>query len=316
MGFEIEKTRMPDSMAPLEDVAGSFADCAMCGGTLGLALSARLEASAASAELSLGVVDRFWPSDFLLAELASAKRPMVVESDDGTVLAWASSDGSKPGDPAVSASVDAESIVIRYPWDLLAVNEVVIGSMEEGDIKGTVADSAVVEGVLSLGEGSRILPGVYIEGNVSIGADCKIGPNCYIRGATHIGDGCHVGQAVEIKNSILMDGVSVGHLSYVGDSIVGPEANLGAGTITANLRHDGKSQKSRVGGELVDTGRRKLGCVFGSGVHTGIHTSVYPGRKMWGGTSTAPGEVVQNDVKPGNWNLGGLNHRHVEEPFH
>ena len=78
---------------------------------------------------------------------------------------------------------------------------------------------------------------------------------CYIRGNTHIGDNCHVGQSVEIKNSILMDKVSVGHLSYVGDSIIGERTNLGAGTTVANLRHDGKNHKSVINGEQINTGR-------------------------------------------------------------
>ena len=65
-------------------------------------------------------------------------------------------------------------------------------------------------------------------GDVIIGDNCKVGPNCYIRGSTAIGDKCHVGQAVEIKNSILLPGTNVGHLSYLGDSILGEKVNFGA----------------------------------------------------------------------------------------
>jgi bifunctional UDP-N-acetylglucosamine pyrophosphorylase/glucosamine-1-phosphate N-acetyltransferase len=72
--------------------------------------------------------------------------------------------------------------------------------------------------------------------------------------------------------------------------------NFGAGTITANLRHDGQNNLSEVGGRLVDTGRRKLGTVVGDNVHTGIHTSIYPGRKLWPGTWTRPGAIVQADL--------------------
>ena len=70
---------------------------------------------------------------------------------------------------------------------------------------------------------------------------------------------CRVGQSCEIKNSILFDGCAVPHLSYVGDSIIGERTNFGAGTITANVRHDGGTIKSMVKGEMIDTGRRKLG---------------------------------------------------------
>ena len=94
-----------------------------------------------------------------------------------------------------------------------------------------------------------------------------------------------------------MDGAAVPHLSYVGDSVIGVGANLGCGTITANFRHDGKNHKSMIRGELVDTGRRKFGAIVGDDVHTGINTSIYPGRKLWPGTSTLPGEIVSSDVE-------------------
>jgi len=140
-----------------------------------------------------------------------------------------------------------------------------------------------------------LLPGVYIEGNATIGKNCKIGPNCYIRGNTHIGNGCHIGQAVEIKNSIILSKVSIGHLSYVGDSIIAEKTNFGAGTTVANLRHDGKNHRSLVNGKSMDTSRRKLGVIVGEEVHTGINTTLYPGRKLWPHTSTLPGEIVKTD---------------------
>ncbi len=186
----------------------------------------------------------------------------------------------------------------RYPWDLLAVNERIVGAMKEDDILGEVHSLAVVEGCLKLGNGSRILPGVFIEGNVVIGENCKIGPNCYIRGNTSIGNNCHIGQSVEIKNSIILDGTNVGHLSYVGDSILGEKVNLGAGTNVSNLRHDGLTHRSMTESGLVDTGRRKLGAIVGDGVHTGIGTMIYPGRKIWPNISTRPGAVVQADLRP------------------
>jgi len=103
--------------------------------------------------------------------------------------------------------------------------------------------------------------------------------------------------AVEIKNSILMDNTKIGHLSYVGDSVIGENVNFGAGTIIANLRHDDKNIQSEYEKKLVDTGRRKFGAVLADNAKTGIHTSIYPGRKMWPGTTTLPGEVVKKDIK-------------------
>lgn len=184
----------------------------------------------------------------------------------------------------------------RFPWDIIAINERIVGAMDTDNIEGDVHPSAVVEGCLKLGKGSRILPGVFIEGNVVIGENCKIGPNCYIRGNTSIGNRCHIGQSVEIKNCVILDGTNVGHLSYVGDSILAEGVNFGAGTIVSNLRHDGGNHRSMVNGELVDTGRRKFGAIVGDGVHTGIGTMIYPGRKLWPNTTTLPGAIVDRDV--------------------
>jgi len=227
-----------------------------------------------------------------LAALATSGKSTLVDREDHP-LAWT---GAAP-DLACSHAGE-RSFLIRHPWDFLRANEAYVGSLDASLIKGDVHPSALIEGQIQVGAGTRILPGVFIEGNVVIGENCKIGPNCYLRGNTSIGDGCHVGQAVELKNSILLDKTSVGHLSYVGDSILGEKVNFGAGTITSNLRHDGKNHRSMVDGELVDTGRRKFGAIVGDGVHTGIHTSIYPGRKLWPGTSTRPGEIVQHDLTP------------------
>lgn len=241
-----------------------------------------------------------WVPAAVLSELARvAAAASAIRAADGTALAWL---GTLPVPPAHSSAQDvqhADAFLIRYPWDLLRVNELLVRALTEDRIEGEVCKGVTIEGHIVLGRGSRLLPGVYIEGNAIIGCNCKIGPNCYIRGSTAIGDNCHIGQAVEVKNSILMTGAAIGHLSYCGDSIVGEKTNFGAGTITANYRHDGKNHRSLVGGQLLDTGRRKFGAIIGDDVHTGIHTSIYPGRKLWPHTSTRPGAVVQKDLVEG-----------------
>ena len=184
---------------------------------------------------------------------------------------------------------------VRFAWDLLNINEFFLNKIKKS-IKGDVEKGVYVHGTLVVGEGTVVKSGTYIEGNVMIGKNCKIGPNCYIRGSTSIGNNCHIGQAVELKNSIVMDNSNVPHLNYVGDSIIGEKTNLGAGTIVANLRHDNGNVKTVVKGELIDTGRRKLGTIIGNNVHTGINTSIYPGRKIWPNKATKPGEVVQKDI--------------------
>lgn len=189
------------------------------------------------------------------------------------------------------------SFVIHYSWDFLRANELALASMTHWENLGNCHSSLYVEGRLSVGHGTKILPGVVVEGDVVIGENCKVGPNCYLRGSTTIGNQCHVGQAVELKNSILFSKSNVGHLSYIGDSILGEKVNLGAGTITSNLRHDGKTHRSAVAGSLIDTGRRKFGAIIGDHVHTGIHTSIYPGRKIWPGLTTLPGDIITQDLQ-------------------
>ncbi|MBW7899396.1 Bifunctional protein GlmU [Candidatus Brocadiaceae bacterium B188] len=196
----------------------------------------------------------------------------------------------------VCETVKGHWLSVGYPWDLIQANNILVSGIKD-EIKGTLENNVTVKGKIHVGKGTVILSGTYIDGNVVIGENSTIGPNCFLRGNTTIGNNCHVGQAVEIKNSIIMDKAKVPHLSYVGDSVVGENSNLGAGTITANLRHDNKNVKSEVKGELIDTGRRKFGAIIADNVHTGINTTIYPGRKIWPGIGTGPGEIVDKDKK-------------------
>jgi bifunctional UDP-N-acetylglucosamine pyrophosphorylase/glucosamine-1-phosphate N-acetyltransferase len=185
---------------------------------------------------------------------------------------------------------------IGYPWHLLDATTYWLDHFLEASNEGKVSPLASLSGVVAIGKGTVILPGSVIDGPVCIGENCVIGPNCWIRPYSSIGNGCRVGQASEIKASVLFDGAKAPHQNYVGDSVVGAGANLGCGTVTANLRHDGKVMKSIVNRQAVSTGRHKLGAIIGDGVHTGIMTSLYPGRKLWPYVSTLPGQVVSKDI--------------------
>jgi len=229
----------------------------------------------------------FWADDALMQKLTTVSA-WEIRSGSGEILAQ--TEGPGPRKPFA-----ADGILIRYPWDLLALHERLKGTVSMADNRGMIRSGCTIDGLLIAGEGTEILPGVYVEGTCIIGKNCKIGPNAYLRGPVCIGDRCHIGQAVELKNCILGDHVSVGHLSYAGDSIFADNVNFGAGTIIGNLRHDGADHRSMVDGVLISTGRRKFGAIIGSGVHTGIHTSIYPGRKLGPGTETRPGEIVSRD---------------------
>ena len=280
MRLTVSFEKAPDCWAEPLISTRSLPECYVAGKTL------RALQEEACAEAGLSLVDgngdvklpeNVWVSGSALKDIVSSEPRGLVITEE------------------MLKSVE-DSMVVHYPWDFLNLQECLLGKLTESRIDGSLHERATVEGVLILGTGSQVLPGVYIEGVAVIGRDCKIGPNAYLRGMTAIGDGCHVGQAVEIKNSILYPNVAMGHLSYCGDSVIGQGVNFGAGTIVSNFRHDGQNHRSMVGDQLVDTGRRKFGAIVGDGVHTGIHTSVYPGRKLWPQTSTLPGAVVQKDL--------------------
>jgi len=187
---------------------------------------------------------------------------------------------------------------VGLPWNLLEANERAMSSIES-IIEGDVEDGVRIHGPVKIAKGARVRSGVYIEGPVSIGPGSDIGPNCYLRPSTSIGANVRVGNACEVKNSIIMDGTHVPHLSYVGDSIIGERCNLGAGTITANIRFDKENLKVEIKGKKIDTGKRKLGVIMGDDVQTGINVSLMPGVKVGSGAWIAPGLTVYEDVKSG-----------------
>ena len=230
-----------------------------------------------------------------LAEVAKTSKSAILKSNSGDTLAWI---GQIDKNTKLTTEVIASenSLLIKYPWEFIQINEQIVAQLTDNCFLGEVSPAAHIDGVVHIAKGSRILPGVVIEGNIVIGENCKVGPNCYLRGATTIGDNCHIGQSVEIKNSIIGHGSSVGHLSYVGDSVIGNKVNFGAGTITSNLRHDGLNHRSVVNGALTDTKRRKFGCIVGDGVHTGILTAIYPGRKLGANSTTLPNSSVEQDI--------------------
>lgn len=296
---------VPDSMNP---IPYSFEECKVANVPYLELLKWKLTELVSELELSpyewtLNTKMNFWPDSETLKKLYShrgeAGIAAIVSDKTGKeeCLAWFSRKVEQDAVCKTKIPINSKSVHIIYPWDLIAVNESVISEIKGNDIQGKVMENVHIDGFVEIGEGSVILPGVYIEGNALIGKNCKIGPNCYIRGNTSIGDKCHIGQSVEVKNSLIMDNVSIGHLSYVGDSVICNKTNFGAGTVTSNLRHDGKNHRCMVDDKLIDTGRRKFGVIVGENVHTGINTTIYPGRKIYSECSTVPAEIVKHDIK-------------------
>lgn len=185
------------------------------------------------------------------------------------------------------------------PWERLKQNSHHLERMESR-IEGTVHPLAVVSGVLQLGKGSVIKPGCVIEGHVRVGEDCVIGPNAYLRGNVHIGRNCVIGNAVEIKSSILGDHVCVAHLTYIGDSVLENDINIGGGCILSNFRHDAGEIRMPWNGVLCATGCRKLGCYIGSHSRIGSKCVILPGRVLPECSQTYPGSVISMSKRENN----------------
>jgi len=174
------------------------------------------------------------------------------------------------------------------------------------DESATVAEDAVIDtggGPVVVGARSRICSGASIHGPVRIGDDCLIGNLALVRGAATIGDGSKVGFAAEIKNSVIGERVSIGPQCFVADSKIDDEAYLGAQVRTSNHRLDRHSVRVLVDGELVDTGREKLGCLIGARAALGIQVIVLPGRTVAPDSVIGPRITVEKNLPSGRYRL-------------
>ncbi|MCW4051485.1 MAG: sugar phosphate nucleotidyltransferase [Candidatus Bathyarchaeota archaeon] len=188
-----------------------------------------------------------------------------------------------------------EWLDIGLPWTLLEANKRAMKDLLTR-VEGKVEEGASIHGPVWVQRDARVRSGAYIEGPVVIGEGSDIGPNCYIRASTCLGKNVHIGNACEIKNSVIMDGTHAAHLSYIGDSIIGKNCNIGAGTITANLRFDKTNIEVTVKGERMDSGLRKLGVIIGDNVQIGINVNIHPGVIVGSESWIAPGITLQRDV--------------------
>ena len=186
---------------------------------------------------------------------------------------------------------------VGVSWNLLDANEYFLKT-QAANRRGVIEDGAHVASNVSVGDGTRIRSGAYIEGPSRIGKNCDIGPNCFIRPFTSVGDRVRIGNGVEVKNSIIMDETHIGHLSYIGDSIVGRRCNFGAGTKVGNLRLDEKNVQVMVRGKPVDTGRRKFGAIIADDVKTGLNSVINPGISLGPNSILGPGVVLYKDLPP------------------
>jgi NDP-sugar pyrophosphorylase family protein len=145
-------------------------------------------------------------------------------------------------------------------------------------VLGDVWPGAYVGARVFIGAGTRVMPGAVILGPAWIGGNCFVAPGCYIRENVIIDNGCVVANSSEFKNCILFEGCEVPHFNYVGDSILGTRAHLGAGAILSNWRLDHRPITIPLpDGRKIETGLEKFGAIVGDHVDVGCNTTVSPG---------------------------------------
>ena len=143
---------------------------------------------------------------------------------------------------------------------------------------------------------AKIYPNNYIAGPCIIGPGTEVRPGAFIRGNALVGEGCVVGNSTELKNVILFDGVQVPHYNYVGDSILGWKAHMGAGSITSNVKSDRTPVVVHNGREDIPTGRKKVGAILGDRVEVGCNSVLNPGTVIGRDSSVYPLSSVRGVV--------------------
>lgn len=171
----------------------------------------------------------------------------------------------------------------EYPWEMLPkIKEYILTLIEKGiDGYQKYSDQVLI------GENVKIYPTATIEGPCIIGSGTEVRPGAFIRGSVITGQDCVIGNSSELKNCILLDHVQVPHYNYVGDSVLGNFAHMGAGSICSNLKTDKKpvvihgdtdyvTGLRKIGAILADRADIGCGCVLNPGTVIGKSTSVYP----------------------------------------
>ena len=178
---------------------------------------------------------------------------------------------------------------VEFAWEALKK----IKGYVEANVKPALHNRC--EGVAFIGEqvfigaGTVVEDGVMIKGPAIIGRNCQIRHNAYLREHVIVGDNCVVGNSCELKNVLLFNGCQVPHFNYVGDSILGYKAHLGAGVIASNLKSLPGNVTVEMNGQPFDTGLRKFGALLGDGAEVGCNAVLNPGSILGRGALIYPG---------------------------
>jgi UDP-N-acetylglucosamine diphosphorylase / glucose-1-phosphate thymidylyltransferase / UDP-N-acetylgalactosamine diphosphorylase / glucosamine-1-phosphate N-acetyltransferase / galactosamine-1-phosphate N-acetyltransferase len=180
-----------------------------------------------------------------------------------------------------------------YPWEALAgIGEMILSL---GAALPTEEYENVKDGVW-IARDAVIYPNTYIAAPCIIGHKTEVRPGAFIRGNALVGDNCVVGNSTELKNVILFDNVQVPHYNYVGDSILGYKAHMGAGSITSNVKSDKLPVVIHNDGEEIATGRKKVGALLGDRVEVGCNSVLNPGTVIGRDASVYPTSSVRGVV--------------------
>ena len=163
---------------------------------------------------------------------------------------------------------------LTYPWEALPkISDFII---ELGNKLDTNKYNKIGEDVW-IAKTAKVMPTAYIAGPAIIGENAEIRHCAFIRGKVIVGEGAVVGNSTELKNAILFNKVQVPHYNYVGDSILGYKAHMGAGSILSNVKSDKKLVIVKNGKEQIETGIKKFGAMIGDEVEVGCGSVLNPG---------------------------------------
>lgn len=183
-----------------------------------------------------------------------------------------------------------------YPWEVLQNIEEYI--LQLGEKLNKEEYEKVGENVW-IAKTAKIAPTAYINGPAIIDKEAEIRHCAFIRGNAIVGQGAVVGNSTELKNVILFNKVQVPHYNYVGDSILGYKAHMGAGSITSNVKSDKKLVVIKNGKEEIETNRKKVGAMLGDNVEIGCGSVLNPGTVIGKNSNIYPLSSVRG-VIPNN----------------
>ena len=150
-----------------------------------------------------------------------------------------------------------------------------------------------------IAKSAKVFDSAYISGPCIIDEDAEVRHCAFIRGSAIVGKGCVVGNSTELKNVILFDRVQVPHYNYVGDSILGYKAHMGAGSITSNVKSDKTLVVIKSESDRIETGIKKVGAMLGDNVEVGCNSVLNPGTVVGKGTNIYPVSSVRGYIPSG-----------------